>query len=342
MRLTISVLSVVMLLVACGGGGSSSSDDGNLAVHEYKTLSLGHDGFDFASGKSGGLCDGTTNINYEISDGMTAGWIPGDGTYAEGEEGWTEGLTWIHFYNAPATEYRLIDLGDVSLETIKDADVTWPSADSEIKALVVGHAYIAQTEDGYVKFQVTDVKNNGCTTVDVKYDFSTSVSFSGNDTSGGDDRENSDEDVRSLWIGHFGSNFSEGLGADANCSYADVTIPWSEDDGYLADFATVGSAGNPEGEGFVWFNVAENAPDPLSTTSDYYIKYMGNVPLNSIVTAPDSWPQRDSTFPALSLNHVYVIKARDGYVKFKVKQFNIEDDDICINVDYVYSPSAMF
>lgn len=335
------MLMISMLILLSGCGGSSSSDKDDDKNSKYKTLTLGHDGFDFASGTSGGMCDGTTNVAFDVSDGMTASWIPNLGSYAAGEESNKAELTWIHFYNPSTTEYKLVDLGEVSLKSVSNVDVTWPSANSEIKALIVDHVYVIETEDGYAKFKVTDIKNNDCRTVDVIYDFSTSMSFSGDDSTD-DDTTNDETDSQSLWFGHFGSDFSEGLGTDSNCSYDGVTIEWVNDDGYLADFTTTGTNGDPQDGSHFWFNVSEDAPEPIGDTSEYYIEYMGNVSLASVTSVSGNWFQRNSTFPALSLDHVYVIKARDGYVKFKVKELKNAGSDICVNVDYVHSPSTTF
>lgn len=329
MKHFILMISALFLL-----GCESATPDKDTVT--YKTLTLGHDGFDFASNTSGGMCDGTSNVTQDISDGMTARWVPAGGTYYAGEENNNIKFTWIHFYNPSESEYRLKDLGAVSLDSVVNADVIWPSVNSEIRALITDHVYIIQTSDGYSKFKVLDIASNDCATVNVEYEFSTTSSFSSQNTTGGN------KTTESLWVGHEGSDFSEGLGSDSNCDY-NTTILWENDDGFLANFtATDDHLEAPDIENSTdrWFHVSET-PDPATDSSDYYLEYKGNIDLASITDISNTWYKRNSKVPSLQIGGVYVIKARDGYVKFKVKEINTTGD-ACMRVDYVYSATSTF
>lgn len=105
---------------------------------------------------------------------------------------------------------------------------------------------------------------------------------------------------------HDGFDFSAGATA-ANWDVTDGTISvWTTKD-YPAGYAY--------GGGLWWspYNQYDQG------NNDAPIKDMGEVTLSSVTTVPTDWTYVSSTgvYP-LMVNHVYVVKARDGYGKFKV------------------------
>ena len=78
------------------------------------------------------------------------------------------------------------------------------------------------------------------------------------------------------------------------------------------------------------------------------VKDQGDVSLASVKTIPTDWTATSSLvdYPLL-LNHVYISKARDGYVKFKVLSLpplpidpNI--NNVTIEVEYIYTSGNSF
>ncbi len=66
----------------------------------------------------------------------------------------------------------------------------------------------------------------------------------------------------------------------------------------------------------------------------------GEVTLDSITSVDETKWTTDSAL-TVQVNYVYVIKARDGYVKFKVKTVST-DFNIGITVEYKYSTTTTF
>lgn len=109
-------------------------------------------------------------------------------------------------------------------------------------------------------------------------------------------------------ITHDGFDFSAGTKA-AN---------WDTTDGYLTVWSTKDyPAGYAYGSGFWW------SPYELSGSNDTPIQDIGKVELSSVTSIPANWTYVAGTgvYP-LMVDHVYVVKARDGYGKFKVISLN--------------------
>lgn len=102
---------------------------------------------------------------------------------------------------------------------------------------------------------------------------------------------------------HDGFDFSAGATA-AN---------WDVTDGYLTVWTNQDyPSGHAYGSGIWW--------SPYDTSStETPIQDMGEVALASVTTIPTNWTYVSGTgvYP-LMVNHTYVVKARDGYGKFKV------------------------
>ena len=121
---------------------------------------------------------------------------------------------------------------------------------------------------------------------------------------------------------HTGVDFSENKG-----EYVD----WEVQDGYIG----VWSATNDTDNLTYWY--VNNVGDDSATY--YYLKLFGEVSLDSIKSVDTSaWPAFDTKHEALKINSVYLIKVKDGYVKFKVLSFS----DWKVKVEYKYTSTTSF
>ena len=106
---------------------------------------------------------------------------------------------------------------------------------------------------------------------------------------------------------HDGFDFSAGI----------ISSSWDEIDGYITVWAPQDyPAGYEYGKAFWWTPAAYD-------NSITHILDMGEVALSSITSVPGDWSYVSGTgnYP-LIVNHAYVIKAKDGYAKFKVSSLN--------------------
>jgi len=125
-----------------------------------------------------------------------------------------------------------------------------------------------------------------------------------------------------LSMSHTGVDFSEDKG-----EYVD----WEFQDGYVGVWSETNDAENLT----YWY--INNVNDETATY--YYVKNFGEVSLDTIKSVDTSaWPPFDTTHEALKLNSVYLIKVKDGYVKFKVLSFN----DWEVKVEYQYTSTTSF
>lgn len=135
---------------------------------------------------------------------------------------------------------------------------------------------------------------------------------------------------------HEGFDFSAGA-APAN---------WDATDGYITVWTTKDyPAGYAYGGGFWW--------SPYdSSGSETPIKDMGEVALSSVTSVPTDWTyvSGSGVYPLMA-NHVYVVKARDGYAKFKVislsgleyaAESNWDPSRWQVTVEYGYTAGTSF
>lgn len=149
--------------------------------------------------------------------------------------------------------------------------------------------------------------------------------------SSSDDSSTSGSSTNTITIGHMGGvDFSE------DSTNAD----WEQQDGYTTTWSQNGYyiSGEEYGSG-LWYS--NNVYD---TTSTYlYIQSFGNVSLDSITSVDtNAWHPYGTALQSLQLNHVYVVKTRDGYAKFKVTSLNPNGEDWNFTAEYVYSKTTSF
>jgi hypothetical protein len=119
------------------------------------------------------------------------------------------------------------------------------------------------------------------------------------------------------------------------------TIPATgeDDDGSILAWAPFPSAA-PAGGGSstdLWFWARANTAD------ENFTKDMGMVLLSSITAVPDTWDAgKDLPLDPLQVDHVYVVKCRDGYAKFLVKSLDPFGEDWSAEVDYVFTAGLTF
>ena len=100
-------------------------------------------------------------------------------------------------------------------------------------------------------------------------------------------------------------------------------------DGGIIGWCPVGQ--NPDYKSYdqwLWWRTSE---------SDELQKDYGSVDLSTISQAPDTW---DSVINPLLEGHCYVVKCKDGYVKFKVIDARVDKEQV--EVEYLYSSTKNF
>jgi len=138
---------------------------------------------------------------------------------------------------------------------------------------------------------------------------------------------------KSATIGHGGFDFSHN---DNNAS-------WEKQDGYTIAWVNNGMT-YVEGEEWgssVWFGV--NSLD--ESNQNLYMYDAGDVSLDSIKSVDATkWQKIGDAEKSLQVNHVYVIKAIDGYVKFKVISIHHSSDihEVSFDAQYQYSATTAF
>lgn len=130
-----------------------------------------------------------------------------------------------------------------------------------------------------------------------------------------------------------GVDFSEGKN----------TSEWEKQDGYAVFWSPSNAYVEEEAynEG-VWYGNAASDGNSL------YIYDAGEVALDSIKSVDESkWVQYNEPLHSLQVGHVYVVKARNGYAKFKVTAVvapKSEDDtqNLSFSANYNYSSTTSF
>jgi hypothetical protein len=123
----------------------------------------------------------------------------------------------------------------------------------------------------------------------------------------------------------------------------DDNSTWDNQDGHAIEW-TNESMTYPSGEAWgtaVWFNV--NTTDATGTY--LYMYDAGAVTLDSVTSVDETkWQNIGDPEKSLQVDHVYVFKARDGYVKFKVTSINhaAEVQLASFDAEYKYSASTTF
>lgn len=131
---------------------------------------------------------------------------------------------------------------------------------------------------------------------------------------------------------------------DDNVEYEKAIL--TEDPGY--DFSAGSSSTNTnlaDGGIIGWCPVGQNQNYKSydqwlwwrTSESDELQKDYGSVDLSTISQAPDTW---DSVINPLLEDHCYVVKCKDGYVKFKVTDVRLDKEDV--EVEYLYSTTKNF
>lgn len=125
-----------------------------------------------------------------------------------------------------------------------------------------------------------------------------------------------------------GFDFSEGI-INPNPNLNDgVTISWQPNDGSIEEYTN--------GLYVWWRNSNIDTISYLNKTKD-----MGMVSLSSVNEIPDNWNVSPNIIPLLA-DHTYLAKCRDGYVKFKVNYYTIEEREWPVSVNYEFTNSTVF
>jgi hypothetical protein len=142
----------------------------------------------------------------------------------------------------------------------------------------------------------------------------------------------SSEGFERITISHMGGvDFSE------NSSEAE----WDNQDGYTVAWSPTGMylSGEARDSGLLWYS--NNASDNTSI----YLQDLGVVTLASVKSIDETqWLSSTEAQPALKIGHVYVVKTRDGFAKFKVIEFDLDEENFnwSFTAEYVFSTSTTF
>jgi len=316
-----------LFFVACD---SSTSDDSSSSAKEIIVTHNG--GVDFS--------ENSTNIEWEQQDGYAVTWSPG--AYVDGEE-YGKGI-WYSNNVYDANYIYIQDAGAISLDDVSSIDESkWPATTSAIAALKVNHVYIVKTRDGYAKFKVSAVDfTSEDWNFTATYVYSLTTSFSAGSTSSSSsssstpstsqpgEQQPTSSKTNDLNIGHLGGiDFS----ADNNNS------AWEQQDGYAViwspSYAYI--QGEENGKG-LWYN------NNVTDTQYIYIQTAGEVDLANVTGVNESaWYNKEDAIPALQVGHVYVVKTRDGYAKFKVNAIDyLSSGNWNFDATYEYSTTTSF
>ncbi len=131
---------------------------------------------------------------------------------------------------------------------------------------------------------------------------------------------------------HGGVDFSAGVG---NCETEN--IPYESHDGDVINWSPFyyGDSQYTQWGESLWFRPAGGS------ASDYQIKDMGAVSLDSITTVPGSWDTGD--IAPLTVGHAYVVQCKDGCAKFYVTALEGDSPGTAkVTVQYAFSTTANF
>lgn len=173
---------------------------------------------------------------------------------------------------------------------------------------------------------------SGCKGGDDDNDSSSGTAATGEtNTATGSDSSNEIE-TKTLTLSHGDFDFSAGK---ANDTAQTSEVAYDDSDGYLIFWSFT----NQYPEGYAWGDGLWFSPYLQDTQSQvYYVQHLGEVSLDSVTTVDEnSWPALSTEQMPLLVNHVYVVKAQDGYVKFKVLELTTPTSA----VDYKYDTAKV-
>lgn len=148
---------------------------------------------------------------------------------------------------------------------------------------------------------------------------------------GGGDDSSSGTNYMSATITHGGFDFSQNIKDESQTNNQnDGEIIWWADNNIYESGYSHSSA--------LWFRVNENDPNYQQT----YIYESTETNLDSVTSVDTSKWLNNATdaYPALKVGKIYVFKALDGYVKFKV--ISLDTTNESATIEYQYSSSTSF
>lgn len=157
----------------------------------------------------------------------------------------------------------------------------------------------------------------------------TSTSETNTPTDTGSSNETS---TQTLTLSHGDFDFSAGK---ANDTASTSEVAYDDSDGYLIFWSFT----NQYPEGYGWGDGLWFSPYLQDNQSQvYYVQHLGEVELDSVTTVDDTlWPALGTEQTPLLVDHVYVVKTQDGYVKFKVLELTTPTSA----VDYKYDTAKV-
>ncbi len=123
-------------------------------------------------------------------------------------------------------------------------------------------------------------------------------------------------------------------------STAAANADWEDQDGYATTWPSGATYvdGEEYGSG-LWYS--NNVYDTTNTYT--YIQSFGDVSLDSITSVDTTkWLAYNAPLQSLQIGHVYVVKTRDGYAKFKVISIDTTSSDWSFTAEYKYSSTTSF
>ncbi len=139
----------------------TGNDDEDDSSGNYTTATLTHEGFDFSTNTAG------YSPNY---DGETIAWQPGGADNPSFPRD-------VNLWWRPADMKRTKDMGTVTMSSVTQVPSSWDTS-PDIPPLQVGHVYVAECADGYVKFKVNSVDPDGANwPVQVEFSFTNTTTF---------------------------------------------------------------------------------------------------------------------------------------------------------------------
>jgi len=133
--------------------------------------------------------------------------------------------------------------------------------------------------------------------------------------------------TKTATAGHNGFDFSAG----------DASPVWDNTDFYITSWAAIKyPSGYAYGDG-LWVTSYDSNQLPAID--------QGEVSLDSVVDIPTDWsiPEGTTDYPLIQ-NHVYIVKGRDGYGKFKVTSVidSTAIEKMEVDIEYVYTSGSSF
>ncbi|MEA2099650.1 MAG: hypothetical protein U9P72_05940, partial [Campylobacterota bacterium] len=214
----------------------------------------------------------------------------------------------------------------------KSTTGSWSSAvdlDTDITDGMIYNVALVQTNtaSGYFSdFKMTYLESRGVLPTNGEYNSSKIYFYALSAEVDGSNASQDISTVEQLVIDHYnGVDFSaKGTGVDG------YTTTWSPT-GYYVDGEEYGSG--------LWYS---NGLYDITQTY-VYIQSFGDVSLDSITSVnTTAWHPYGDALESLQLNHVYVVKTEDGYVKFKVLSLDSQSDNWNFTASYQFSSNTIF